>query len=94
MPKDGEGRLVKWQLANTIKYKTAYSVRIGPFTPLVSLTHPKNVKKLLKTTEPKQLADKAGYALLLEWLGTLPWLPKVVMIINIHLELQTVALNI
>ena len=69
IPRNGEERLGEWHLVNCIRYKTAYSVQAGPFISAITLCHPSTVKKLLKTSEPKQVSDKSGYALLLEWLG-------------------------
>ena len=41
----------------------------GPFRPVVELAHPETVKLILRTSEPKALANQGVYNLLRPWLG-------------------------
>ena len=69
IPRTGEERL-SWLFKNAERFKTAFSIRFGPIASSVNLCHPCNVKKLLRTSAPKQTSDGAGYTLLRPWLGT------------------------
>ena len=71
MPRDGPKRQ-QWLLDQCLRFKTAYTVCMGPLTTSVILCHPDNVKKLLKTSEPKQSEGGfSAYSLLMDWLGNI-----------------------
>jgi len=71
MPKDAEGRIMKFvEWANLYSKETGYYRIWANWTrPIIVICHPSSMKRILKTAEPKHVSGINGYLFLKPWLG-------------------------
>ena len=67
MPMDE--RFNKLLLENTVKYPYVFHLLIQPHRAAVQVVHPKTVKLLMKSNEPKDEISGGIYNFLMQWLG-------------------------
>ena len=62
-------RFNKQQIENTAKYPYVFHTMVQPHRATVMAVHPKTVKLLMKSTEPKDELGGGIYNYLIPWLG-------------------------
>ena len=69
IPKPMDQRFNELMLKNTEKYPYAFHTMVQPHRATIQVVHPKTVKLLMKSTEPKDDITGGIYMHLMPWLG-------------------------